>query len=199
MSRRLSPLPHRGPLTFTLDGELYELPDIPTQVWITALCSTTPEDQPHKLLAAWWQLIPGQLPQRQALRLHQRLSDPRDVLDLDQLEKHALTVLSAPLGVEFHVAQRLVAAIRSEWMLFDARCASYGLDPVTTHISRLINIAYSARLELCEKESERLSARAQLWAPPDGTRASGRSWDDDPELTATLDELEASAFDAIFG
>lgn len=195
----LPPLPHRGPIGFSLDGNRFELPDIPTPVWLSAMCSTTPEGQPHKLLAAWWQLIPGQLPEVQARHLHRRLSDPHDFLDLDQLEKHTLTLLSAPLGVEFHVAQRLIAAVRSEWMLFDARCASFGLDPYQLHISRIVNMAFSARLEMCEKESERYTAKAQLWAPPDGTRASGRSWDDDPDVTARLDEIEASAFDAIFG
>lgn len=35
-------------------------------------------------------------------------------------------------------------------------------------------------------------------APPDGVRASGRSWDDDPDITATLDRIESDAFMAMF-
>lgn len=194
----IAPLPHRGPLNFTLDGNRYELPQLPSRRWMDALCLSTPEGQPHQLLAAWWQLIPCGLPERQALHLARRLQSPGDVLDLDQLEKHALTILAAPLGVEFHVAQRLIGAVRSQWMLFDARCASYGLDPLEAPIDRLISIAYALRMEACEKESERKSAQAQLWAPPDGVRASGRSWDDDPDMSAHLDKIESDAFMALF-
>ncbi len=194
----IAPLPHRGPLSFTLDGHRYELPELSTRTWLNALCSTTSENEPHKLLAAWWQLIPCQLPERQALHLASRLKHPTDALDLDQLETHALTILAAPLGVELHVAQRLIGGVRSQWMLFDARCASYGMDTLATPIDRLVSIAFALRMEACEKESERKSAQAQLWAPPDGVRASGASWDDDPAMTATLDKIESDAFMALF-
>lgn len=191
-------LPHRGPISFALDGNRYELPEISSRVWMHALCLSTPEGEPHKLLPAWWQLIPCQLPERQALHLANRLRHPDDALDLDQLERHALTILAAPLGTELHVAQRLIGAVRSQWMLFDARCASYGLDPLDTAIDRLVAIAYALRMESCEKESERKAAQSQLWAPPDGVRASGRSWEDDPEMSATLDRIESDAFMALF-
>lgn len=199
----IPPLPHRGPLRFRLDRDPYTLPDVPTPVWLDALVATTaPDDngdpQPHKLMACWWQLIPLRLPQDQQQRLLHRLNNPNDPLDLDQLEKHVLVVLAAPLGVELHVAQRLIAAARSEWMLFDSWCAAHGIDPMTTHISRLVNIAYRLALESCEKDSERLATKARLWAPPDGVRASGRSWDDDPDITATLDRIESDAFLAMF-
>lgn len=190
MTTALPPIPHRGPISFRLDGERYDLPTIPTEAWLDAFGYAMP--------AAWMFLLPGYLPDSQQERLNWRLTDPSDPFDIDHLEKNALTVLAAPLGVDFHVAQRLIAAARTHWMLFDARLASYGLDPMTTHISRLVNIAYSLRLEACEKDSERAAAKALIFAPPDGTRASGKSWDDDPDFTATIDQIESDAFMAMF-
>lgn len=191
MADALPPLPHRGPLGFAIDGDEYHLPELSTRTWLDAFGYAMP--------ASWSMLIPGQLAAQQQVRMRMRLSAPSDGLDVDQLEKHALTVLAAPLGVDFHVAQRLIIGVRSQWMLFDARCASYGLDPLDTHISRLCAIAYQLRLEACEKESERKSVQMRLWQPPDGTRASGARWEDDPDMSAKLDKLESDAFMSMFG
>lgn len=190
-SDTLPPLPERGAVPFALDGDQFELPELPTPVWLDAMGYAMP--------GAWARLLPEHLPAGQQAAILRRLNDPRDSFDIDHLEKAALRVLAAPLGVEFHAAQRLIVAVRSQWMLFDARCASYGIDPVVTHISRLVNIAFQLRMEACEKESERLSAKAQIFAPPDGTRASGRPWSDDPDAQATLDKIESDAFMAMFG
>lgn len=189
----LPPLPHRGSLAFSIDGDHYELPDIPTTAWLDAFAYAMP--------GAWLRLMPGWLPRDQQITIERRITAPpgRDVFDLDHLEKHSMNVLGHICGVEFHVAQRLILAARSDWMLFDGWCASHGIDPYETHISRICNIAYRLRLEACEKDSERYAVKARLWAPPDGTRASGRSWDDDPDMSAKLDKLESDTFMSMFG
>lgn len=186
----LSPLPHRGPLQFRIDAAHYTLPDLPTEKWLNAFAYTMP--------ACWMMLLPGELDTHEQQLLSRRLTHRHDHFDIDHLEKHALAVLGAVCGVEFHVAQRLILAARSDWMLFDGWCSAHGLDPYTVHISRLCNIAYRLRLEACEKDSERYSVKARLWAPPDGTRASGRSWDDDPDVHAKLDKIESDAFLSMF-
>lgn len=184
-------LPHRGPVTFRIDHDRYDLPDIPTTAWLDALAYAMP--------ACWAMLCPGWLPQHQHARLEQRLSSPRDKLDVDHLEKHSMTVLGAIAGVEFHVAQRLILSARGDWMAFDGWCAQRGIDPYAIHISRLCAVIYQLRMESCQKDSERFSLKARLWAPPDGTRASGRSWQDDPDMTARLDKLESDTFLSMFG
>lgn len=188
----LAPLPRRGPLRFTIDGDEFELPTIPTEAWLEAFGYAMPW--------AWMQLIPAWLPQQQQARLDRRISAPAgsDPFDIDHLEKYALQVLGGVCGVDFHVAQRLVLAARSDWMLFDGWCAQHGVDPLDLHISRICNIAYRLKLEACEKDSERHAARMKLFAPPEGTRASGRSWDDDPEMAAKLDKIESDTFLAMF-
>jgi hypothetical protein len=178
-------------VSFWIDDEQYDFPDVPTEVWLEAFGYAMP--------AAWIKLIPTWLPDRQRRRLEGRLASRYDSFDIDHLEKHALTVLGAVCGLEFHVAQRLIVAARSDWMLFDGWCAAHNLDPTSTHISRLCNIAYRLRLEACEKDSERYAVKARLWAPPEGTRASGRSWDDDPDIVAKLDQIESDAFLSMFG
>lgn len=188
----LAALPHRGPLRFVIDGDTYTLPDIPTTAWLEAFSRPMP--------AAWMHLIPEWLPDDQTERLNRRITTPssQDPFDLDHLEKYALTVLGGVCGVEFHVAQRLILAARADWMVFDGWCAAHGVDPYETHISRLCAIAYRLRLESCEKDSEVFALKARLWAPPDGTRASGRSWDDDPDMVAKLDKIESDTFMAMF-
>lgn len=184
---RIAPLPERAPIRFRIDDDEFELPEIDTRTWLDTLTYQSP--------ACWWRIIPGQLTHDEARRLIERMSDPDDPLDIDHLEKYALQVIERRLGVELFPAQRLVLYLRANWLMFDGWMVEHsGHDPLQLPIDRLIAAAYNLRMQGCEKDSDRAKARAQIYAPPEGTRASGRRWDEDPDYTRTIDELHSNWF-----
>ena len=181
-------LPQRGEIPFRIDGEDYTLPSIPTREWLDALTYQPPD--------CWWRLLPGWLPPEQSERIIERLNTDSDPFDVDDLEKFGLTVLGARVGCDFFAAQRLVMFVRSNWMVFDGWCVEHGADPFELSIDRVVNAAYAIRMQGCEKDSDRAKVSSQTFAPPPGTRASGRRWEDDPAFTASIDLIESEWFAA---
>ena len=179
-SDRLLGPPSGLPLTFELDGKPYTLPVLDTRTVLDALVLEPP--------GCWWQLVPVQLADKAAYQLHERLFDPADSLDLDELEQVAESVLGKLLGMDFHAGRRLATSAYANWMLFDGWCFTRGRDPLGEPIGRLVSACYTWRRSLCQKESELRRLDSDVWAAPPATTASGAprdpapaSWSDDAE------------------
>lgn len=182
-----APLPERDPIPFTIDGQHFELGHISTRQWLDALA--------YEPVTCWWLPFMGALPDTAQAGLIHRLQDNADPLDIDDLEKYALTVLEARLGMDFFAAHRLVAFARSNWLIFDGwMIEKSGVDPLTLPVDRIAHAAYNMQLQGAEKDSDHYKINSKIFAPPDGTRASGRDWADDPAVTRSIDELESNAF-----
>ena len=183
-------LPARTPISFTIDGDSYRLPTLPTRTWIDTLSLQAP--------GCWWHLLPGALPDQQRTHLIGRLFDNADPLDLDDLEGIATSVLGAVCGTWFWAAHHLAVLARSNWLLLDGWFVTCGFDPYTQPIGRVLAGVYTWRARQCSKESELQQLDTDLWgagaAPsvlPSGRLrdAAPDGWDDEREAMAFEDAL----------
>lgn len=181
-ARQHTGLPADLPIRFHVDNQPYELPDVPTRVWL----ETLPVQPP----GCWWNLIPARLDHAETL--YGRLLDPDDDLDLDRLEHVAEQVLGAVCGLDFHAACRLAAMVYGNWLVFDGYCTTVGFRPLHEPISRVLAAAYTWRRSLCSKEAEIARLDSEIWAPPPPETASGAARDAVPPSWS--DEREADAF-----
>ncbi|GAA0607466.1 hypothetical protein GCM10010174_25760 [Kutzneria viridogrisea] len=158
-------LPPAGPTRFTLDDRVFELSVLDARTWVEALVLEAP--------GCWWRLIPLHLDGCGAEVVYQRLLDPEDGLDLDDLEQVAERVLGYACGVDFHLARNLAVSVYGNWLAFDGWCVGAGFSPLTEPIGRLLAAALAWRRSLCTTESEARALEAELSAVPVRT-ASGR-------------------------
>ena len=180
------------PLEFTVDERTYLLPVLDTGTVLGALALEPP--------GCWWQLIPGQLADQQGYRLLERLFDPADPLDLDDVEHVAETVLGRLLGMTFHAGRRLAASAYANWTVFDGWCFHRGQNPLEQPVGRLVAAVYYWRRSMCEKEAELRRLDSDIWAPPPATTAAGHPRD--PTPAGWGDTVEAHAFEqamSVFG
>lgn len=173
-------LPDLAPVTFTIDGDEFTLPDLDTETWLSALVLQPP--------ACWWRLIPGELADDDQQHIMQRLVTDDDPFDLDDIEHAAETVLGAVTGVGFHPAVRLAGSVQANWTAFDGWSYAHGTDPLTQPIHRVLNAAYHWRREMCEKKADVTRLDAEVWASPPSVTVTGKprdpvpnGWDDDTE------------------
>lgn len=178
--------PTAGPVTFDVDGDEYTLPTLPTRTWLHALVLEPPGN--------WLTIVPPQLAGDGRHRLNERLADPGDVFDLDDLEHVAENVIADAVGIDFHPACRLAVSAWGNWLTFDGWCSASGFDPLAAPIGRLLAAVYAWRLSLCQKKEDLTKLDAEVWAPPPPLTASGRPRDAVP--AGWSDEVEANAFEA---
>lgn len=186
-ARQGSTLPAEFPHLFTVDGDDFELPELPARRWLDALAYEAP--------ACWWNLIPGSLVDPGRAVLLDRLVDPDDPFDLDDLETIAVAELDRAIGMDFWAAHRLAAAAYSNWLPFTAWCVAHGTDPLTLSPDRLVGAVWAWRLDNCREKKDFRQLEAEVFAPPPVAMASGRLRDALP--TGWTDEQESDMFAAI--
>ena len=181
------PAPH-GSLTFTVDGQRYTYTPPAVSAWLEACVYDMP--------GCWWQLWTAGLSDEDQTAMWERMVDPGEGWDLDDYEDVALAVLGAVVGCGFWPAWRLLGWARSAWMAFDGWAVEHGFDPLNAPVYRVVNAAYSLRVQSCEKDGDKQRLDATLFTPPEGKRLSGRYWGEEPSRddTAALDAVESAAF-----
>lgn len=188
LGARYGPPPDELPLTFSIDGDPYTLPDLPARVWLDALTQERPW--------SWLRLIPLRLVDG-GPGLLGRLHDVDDTFDITDLEIVAEQVLTAALGMDFHAASRLALSVWSNWIHFDGWCvARSGVDPLQLPAPRLFTAAFAWRSSLCVEKSDFAKLEGELWQPPPPLCAP---WRDRDHVPGWDDELESSAFLAVLG
>lgn len=176
--------PAAAPLRFDLDGDRVTVPELPTRVWLDALVHDRP--------GSWMTLVPGALARDDARLLVDRMTDPGDPFDLDDLERVAETVIGAACGVALDPACRLAATAYANWILFDGWCIERALHPLEEPIGRVLAAAYAWRRSLCQERSDLARLDDEIWVPAPAARASGAARDAVP--AAWTDEREEAAF-----
>jgi hypothetical protein len=176
-----------------VDGEDYTLPDLDTRTWLEALVLKRPY--------SWLAIIPAELAPADQDRLWERLFDPDDDLDLDDLEVVAETVLTEACGMDFDPACQLALSAYGNWLLFDGWCTSVGLDPLRVPVSRLLAATYTWRRSLCSDKKDLAKLDNEIWVSPPPLTASGRSrdqtprdWSDEREEETFLSALSAIGY-----
>lgn len=183
-ARQLPGLPAATPCVFTIDEDTFTVPDLPARVWLDALVHAQP--------GCWWLIIPTQLTKPEQQRILQRLLDPTDPFDLDDLEHAAIATAAAVCGVDFWAATRLAVAAYSNWLLFDGWSYTRGVDPLSQPIGRVLAAVYAWRRTMCEKQSDVARLDAEIWTPPPALTAAGNPRDVAPP--AWSDEREGASF-----
>lgn len=150
------------PARFTVDGEQFTLPAIPTVrllYWLGA--------------DAWRQLVPWVLPEQDRAWFLHRLADKRDRFDRDNLwaiNSRLFGRLANTAGEEtgdgYFPAVRIAGSLLGNWMVFEAWCARHGFRPLEAPLHTVISAGYSVLMEACTDEAEQNSTRARIWAPP---------------------------------
>lgn len=162
-----------GPLTFTLDGVLYEVPEHPARVWVMAILS----DEPADLLL---DLLPGDV----AGELWEDAIDSEQDLDAALLERIGQSLLTRAAGRPWWQAQMLVATLVVDWSSYVAVARDRNLgDLLEWPIEDLCAWIY-LRLTQYAKKEERARIDAALAHPPAGALVS----EDDEAEPAGWDE-----------
>lgn len=178
------PLPH----AFTVDEERFVLRDRPLRWWMRVLVSEPP--------GCWWQIVPGNLAGDGPRRLLDRLHDPGDRFDLDDIEAVAEQVAGEVLGIDLYPAQRLMQMAYGNWIHFEAWTIQQGLpDPLAGSPGRLCSAVYAWRQAGCEKKADISKLDNEIFAAPPARHVSGRfrdpakarGWDHERESAAFMD------------
>jgi hypothetical protein len=191
-ARQFVGLPAAAPLEFVVDGDVYELPALPSRVWLNALVLARP--------GCWIQIVPTQLAGDGPQRLSRRLVDVDDDLQLDDIEHIAETVITQACGIDFPAALQLAATAYSSWLVFDGWCTSRGFDPESSPISRVLAAVYHWRRSLCQEKGELARLENEVWQLPPSTTVTGRprdatpaGWDDETEAAGFMTAMEVLA------
>lgn len=122
----------RDPLTFTLDGERYTVPDHPARVWVLAILSEEPADC---LLDA--------LDEELAADLWEDACDPYEPVTPELLHRIGQALVSRVAGRTWSEVLYLVQVLVEQWVFFDGMAADRGLgDPLGWSLERLCNWVY---------------------------------------------------------
>lgn len=178
------------PLSFEVDGELHELPDLDTRTWITSLVLEPP--------GCWLVFVPRLRDEDGTDRLWRRLRDPADPWDLDDAEQVVTSVLAAALAMDFWAAHRLAARLWANWLPFDGWSYTRGLDPLREPIGHVLAGGLAWLAGQCEKKVELTKLEHDLWAGPPSVTALGQP----REVTPTWADSEEETwkqFEALFG
>lgn len=175
------------PYRFAVDGHQYLLPHRPGRWWLRVLTYETP--------GCWWQIIPAGLDGNGPKHLVDRLTDPKDRFDLDDIEQVAEQVVQDVLGIGLYPAQKLMRMAYGNWLQFDAWCISKGLSSLMDdHPARMCSAVYSWRLDACQKKTDLAKLDNEIFASPPARHASGklrdpakaRGWDEQTESDAFM-------------
>lgn len=150
-------LPH----TFTIDDVELTLPEIPTMRLMHMLAT-----------GSWWELLPNSINAMSIWPLAYRLADDQDTFDFEHLWEPAITLFGRLAGtagrnggIGWWPAVRLAGSAVVEWPLFNAWCATHGLDPTTAPLWKTIGATYAWVRSTATPEN--LSKLEQeIWAPP---------------------------------
>lgn len=153
------------PLSFTLDGERYEVPRHPAEVWVLAVLSDEETD-----------LLLDVLDDDDADYLWEGAHDPEDDLTLPMLRRIGEALLTQASGRPWYEASRLIATYADQWDTFIAVARDRGLgDPLSWPIDELCAWIY-LRLTQHAKKEDVARLDATLATPPASVDPDG---DDD--------------------
>ena len=174
------------PLTFTLDGATYLVPQRPARTWVLALLSDDPTD-----------LLLDLLDPDDADQLWADTIDPGCDLTTDLLHTIGRELLGRAAGRPWWQVTRLVAELVGRWAEWDAHCTDRGLgDPLDWPLERLCNWAY-ARAVAGMTPEQRRQLEAELAAPlgePEDTGGDAEAdWDDGSSWLAMAGQFGAAA------
>jgi hypothetical protein len=145
----------RDPLTFTLDGVSYVVPDHPARVWVLAVLSDEPAD-----------LLLDVLHPEDADRLWEDATDPDSDVTPELLARIGQALLGRVAGRPWWAASQLVATLVEGWDSFVAVARDRGLgDPLGWPLDELCAWVY-LRLTQHAKPEERARIDADLARPP---------------------------------
>lgn len=157
-----------GPVTFTLDGVEYEVPDQPARVWVLGVLSDEPAD-----------LLLDVLPEAVAAELWDDAMDPDSGVTPELLAEMGRGVLGRVAGRPWWQATQLVGVLVGDWELWSGRAADRGLgDLLEWPLERLCNWLYTRMVDGRSAE-ERARVDASLAAPATITEASSAGGEDD--------------------
>lgn len=143
------------PLTFTLDGRRYTVPEHPARVWMLAVLSDEPAD-----------LLLDVIDPADAERLWDDATDPDSDVTPALLHRIGTALLTKVAGRPWWQATQLLATLADEWPSFIAVARDRGLgDPLDWPVEDLCAWVY-LRLTQHAKKEDKARIDAALAHPP---------------------------------
>lgn len=151
--------------------------ELPHPVEIGGILLTIPHVATFDLLhliatGSWWQLVPNRLDAEHGQALFERLDDDDDAFDFEHLWEPATALLGRVAGlatrqggIGWYPAMRLASSALAEWPLFNAWCASVGLDVDAAPPWKAIGGVY-AWLRASVSSENLAKMEQEIWAPP---------------------------------
>ncbi len=146
----------RGPLSFVLDGQTYDIAPQPARVWMLALFGGDPED-----------LLLDVLTEEEAEDLWEAAVDEDDPLTLGMLARIGQSMLTRAAGRPWWQASMLLATAAVNWNTYIAVARDRGIgDPSEWPVDELCAWIY-LRMTQYAKEEDRVRIDADLATPPE--------------------------------
>lgn len=144
------------PVTFTVAGQDFTIPEIPAAGWLEALMA-------EELNAL--EVFDGLLSSDDTEDLHDLIWD--DQVTLSQLHDLLLEVLDAVTGRPWWIALKLIAVVQAHWDLIGADLALQGVRTDTISIAAWLDVALLTILHNIDPEKATMFT-SQLEMPPPG-------------------------------
>lgn len=175
----------RTPLTFTLDGVVYEVPEHPARLWVLAALSDEPAD-----------VLLDALPDPVAADLWDATMDPGSGITPELLSRIGNAVLGRVAGRPWWQVTQLIATLVAGWEELHGRAADRGLgDPLDWPLDRLCDWVYFRQVDGADEQVRARIDRSlaePVGAPAAAVAGGEAPWEDEASGWLQLAGVQAA-------